>query len=323
MIDRSGMVTNMQTADLHHARWFPSGVALPDGKVLALNGSDKDQLVVPGVEIGVRTPELYDPVTGTWTDMAASARERSYHSAAILLPDGRVLSGGHAPMPSLYGAHHTLIPGVTENNDNDPSFEVWSPPYLFFGPRPKIAHSPRAVAWGSTFTITVDDPSSIRTVVAMRTPAQQHAHDSGARTVELSFTQTGAHTLAVTAPPTGVVAPPGTYYLFVNRLNPKGLTPSMGGSATPVEDSSYQHQVLGPTGVRIEGGAGAQARPALAVYEDRHARVDISRLAGLVRENRAPAVLMTAALLVALMLRLVLRVRRRFLTKVGADAPLV
>jgi hypothetical protein len=329
-IDTSGKVANTRTADLHHARWFPAGVALPDGKVVALNGSDRDQLMTPGVEVGVRTPELYDPATGTWTDMAASGRERSYHSAAILLPDGRVLSGGHAPTPSLYGAHHTLIPGVTENNDKDPSFEVWSPPYLYYGPRPRITHSPRAVTWGSTFTITVDDPSSIGTVVAMRTPAQQHAHDSGARTVELSFTQTGAHTLEVTAPPTGVVAPPGSYYLFVNRHNPKGLTPSMarivfigdrseageavqpmaddappsdGGSATPVEDSSYQHQVLGPTGGRIDDAAGSQARRALAQYEDRHPRLDVSRLAALVRDNRAPAAFLTAGLLVVLVLR--------------------
>lgn len=73
----------------------------PDGTVLAVNGADKDELIAPGIEIAVRTPELYDPKTGRWTAVADQARDRTYHSSAILLADGRVLVGGHAPAGGL------------------------------------------------------------------------------------------------------------------------------------------------------------------------------------------------------------------------------
>ena len=38
--------------------------------------------------------ELWDPRTGTWTELAPSSRDRVYHNTAMLLPDGRVLVGG-------------------------------------------------------------------------------------------------------------------------------------------------------------------------------------------------------------------------------------
>ena len=38
--------------------------------------------------------EMWDPATGTWTTMASLTTIRGYHSVALLLPDGRVLSAG-------------------------------------------------------------------------------------------------------------------------------------------------------------------------------------------------------------------------------------
>jgi len=334
-VDSSSHVTNSMAANLHHPRWFVSGVALPDGRILALNGADKDEVIDPGSEKAVRTPELYDPTTNTWTDMAAESRDRTYHNSAVLLPDGRVLSGGHSPIPTSYGAHHTLMPGVTANNDKDPSFQIWSPPYLYYGPRPRITHAPNAVAWGSTFTIDVDDPASVGKVVAMRTPAQQHVVDSNTRTLEPAFTRTGPHTLTVTAPPTGVVAPPGTYYLFVDRQNPTGLTPSVariffignrtdnreavqpmpddapatsGGSATAVKDDSYQATYLGTTGQQFDTSVGS-AFNAGANRSQNAVGAIASRLASVVR-GRAVEPLALVAVLVALLAGLGIRARR-------------
>ena len=42
----------------------------------------------------VLQPELWDPHTGKFTLMAPMATPRNYHSIAVLLPDGRVFSGG-------------------------------------------------------------------------------------------------------------------------------------------------------------------------------------------------------------------------------------
>jgi Galactose oxidase-like, Early set domain len=342
-VDRHGDVTNTMGPSLHHPRWFVSGVPLPDGKVLALNGADKDEVIDPGSELPVRTPELYDPATNSWTDMAPESRDRTYHNSAILLPDGRVLSGGHSPIPASYGAHHTLMPGVTANNDKDPSFQIWSPPYLFYGPRPRITHAPHGVAWGSTFSISVDDPSSIATVVAMRTPSQQHVNDSDTRTLELSFHQTGPHTLAVEAPPTGVVAPPGTYYLFVNRHNPKGLTPSVariffmgakadpreavqpvrddspvahGGTATTPQDDSYQATLFGVSGRAANRSVAAVANHPAITGSRTGIVALLGTLTGAIRRNLPGEPLVLAGALAALALAMGVRTRRWIIRRI-------
>ena len=43
---------------------------------------------------GVYNAERWDPATGRWTTLAAQAVTRQYHSTALLLADGRVLSSG-------------------------------------------------------------------------------------------------------------------------------------------------------------------------------------------------------------------------------------
>jgi hypothetical protein len=64
----------------------------------------------------VKAAELFDPLTETWTTVAAQRAPRAYHSTAVLLPDGRVLSAGH------------------DNGRRSTMAEVYSPPYLFRGP---------------------------------------------------------------------------------------------------------------------------------------------------------------------------------------------
>lgn len=225
-VDSQGNVTNELTGNLVNRRWYSSAVALPDGKVFITSGADKDEVLTPGYEFPVRQPELYDPATGTWTAMASSARDRTYHNSALLLPDGRVLVGGHAPIWTGYGATHDAIPGVTANNDRDASFEVWSPPYLYRGPRPKLEGVQKGIAWGSTFNIASPDAEDIEEVVLSRLPSPQHITDSDARTLRLSFSK-GEGLLTATAPPDGVAAPPGYYYLFINKSSPSGVIPSV------------------------------------------------------------------------------------------------
>ena len=42
----------------------------------------------------VYNAEMWDPVTQKFTVMAPAAKPRTYHSIGLLLPDGRVFSGG-------------------------------------------------------------------------------------------------------------------------------------------------------------------------------------------------------------------------------------
>ena len=59
----------------------------------------------------VHAAELWDPDTGQWTLMASEDVDRCYHSTALLLPDGRVLSAGggeYAPIIPLAPINPTL-----------------------------------------------------------------------------------------------------------------------------------------------------------------------------------------------------------------------
>src|SRR5206468_8141724 len=101
------------TAHMSFARMEHNAVLLPDGKVLVIGGrSDNDSTPTP-----VLTPEIFDPAGRTWTSVAPHSVARRYHSTAVLLPDARVLAAG---------------------GDYQPSGEIYSPPYLFRGPRPEI-----------------------------------------------------------------------------------------------------------------------------------------------------------------------------------------
>jgi hypothetical protein len=205
-IDANGEVTNDNAGDLQHARWHGSGVLLPDGQILAVGGADKDSTVVPGVARPVLTPELYDPVSGRWREMAPQRQARGYHHSALLLPDMRVLLGG---------------------GDGDRSFEIWSPPYLFRGPRPTVTAVPPTVNYGEPFTVDTPDADLVESVLLLRTPSPGHANDSDQRALKLEFSRRGPQTLLATAPPSGRVAPPGTYYLVVNKRSLQGPIPSV------------------------------------------------------------------------------------------------
>jgi hypothetical protein len=264
-IDADGHVANAVTGNLNHPRWYSSGVLLPDGTVLGVGGADKNEVIDPGTEIPVKVAELYDPARGEWTEVAAHTRDRTYHNSALLLPDMRVLLGGHSPLASHYGGPNQDQGGPFANNDKDPSFEVWSPPYLFRGERPRITGAPAGVAYGEHLTLHTPDAADIASVVLLRTPSPQHVMDPDQRGLTLSFTRTGPDSLEVAAPPDGIAAPPGDYYLVINKETPAGPVPSVarivristgsdpaeaiqpfpddapaptGGSATPDEDTS-------------------------------------------------------------------------------------
>ena len=171
---------------------------LPNGKVLVIGGHSgpgKDNPAYP-----VYAAEMWDPVTETWTTLASMATYRGYHSTVFVLPDGRVVSAG--------------------GEDVGANAEIFSPPYLFWGPRPTITAAPASVPHGQTFTVTTPDAATIDRVTMLRLPSITHGFDQNQRFVELNFTRV-AGGVSVTAPSDPKLVPAGHYMMYV--LNTTGV----------------------------------------------------------------------------------------------------
>ncbi len=143
---------------------------------------------------------LYNPATNSWSEMDEAPRARAYHSHAILLPTGEVMSCGQ-----------------TSN-----VIDIFTPPYLFKGARPVIDAVPGLVHHGQTFTIDTAQASDITKVVLVRPMAPTHNTDTEQRVIQLIFNPTGANALSATAPNgwhPHATAPRGYYMLFIINNN--------------------------------------------------------------------------------------------------------
>jgi hypothetical protein len=218
---------------LNNARWFSSAVIMPNDAVAVFNGGTRDEVAMPSTEAPVHMAEMYAPWDKQFHNLSSDARDRTYHNTAVLLPDGSILVGGHAPINADYlftnNILHNLSAGTplaTANNFRDPSFEIYKPPYFFKGSRPTINGVQSGVPYGTTFSVQTPDASRITSVRLIRLPALTHIVDANMRSVELKFTRAAGNQLIVQAPPSGNVAPPGSYYLFINTGSGADTVPS-------------------------------------------------------------------------------------------------
>jgi galactose oxidase len=212
------------TDPMNFPRRQHNATILPDGTVLVTGGTRAGGAVGtpeafnnldPGQPVHIA--ELWDPHTGHWTQLAAEATDRCYHSTAVLLPDGRVLSAGSGEL--------VLDEGTPQQRQNDPQdthldAQVFSPPYLFKGPRPEMTSAPEAVRYGDTFEIGTAQPDDIGAVTVVRLSSVTHSFNAGQRINFLSFTVRGG-SLQATAPAGPGACPPGHYMLFI--LNQQGV----------------------------------------------------------------------------------------------------
>ena len=223
------------TGPLAAPRWYGTGTLLPNGQVLATSGADRDEVWVPGEEVPVMQAELFDPATNTWTPVALQHNKRTYHNTAVPMRDGRVLVGGHSPITNSYMSF--AFPPVTGpgNVGRDPSFEIYSPWYVFRNDRPVITGvSTTSLTNGVPFTATVAGASNLHSIVLMKRTALTHLVDGDQRLVELKVLSTNPlnpaqRTLAV---PSSNVLPPGKYVLYANINTSDGVVPSKGMAMT-------------------------------------------------------------------------------------------
>jgi hypothetical protein len=191
------------TGSMAFARRHLNATILPTGQVLVTGGTSGTAF--NDESRAVHAAEMWDPATGSWTTLASNSISRVYHSTSLLLKDGRVLHTG-----SGNGA------GAVNHRDA----EIFSPPYLFQGARPKISSAPSSVGYGQAFFVGTADPAAMARVTWIRLGSVTHAFDMNQRFNELSFTRTTGG-LTVYAPASRNLAPPGHYMLFL--LNQKGV----------------------------------------------------------------------------------------------------
>jgi hypothetical protein len=215
---------------------------LPDGTVLITGGSSGE--TYDDETHPVYAAELWNSETGAWTTLASQSVYRGYHSTSLLLPDGRVLSAGG-------------------NKSLSRNAEVFSPPYLFKGPRPTLTSVPSNVAYGENFVVTSPDAASVTKVTWLRLGSVTHDFDQNQRINRLSFSVTADGSgLNITAPSNANLTPPGHYMLFL--LNGNGvpsiakiirISPSRGGEPPPSITSINPNQgpVGGGTNINIIG----------------------------------------------------------------------
>jgi len=179
------------------ARYDHNLLYLADGTLIAVGGNQNSEYSNP-----VFQPELYNPATGVWTLGPPQVGTRAYHSTAVLLPDGRVLSAGSDAGIAL-----------------EQTYEIYSPPYMFAPSRPVITRSPKIATYGKTFKVTTPQAAKITRVALIRAGATTHAvHMDDQYYVDLTWTVSGT-TLIVNSPTTSNAIPPGYYLLVILDQN--------------------------------------------------------------------------------------------------------
>lgn len=221
-------------APMAYPRYDHNLVVLADGSVLAVGGATE---LSQTSTTGTLPAERWDPATETWQTMASMRDRRNYHSTALLLPDGRVLAAGGgrlSPATDFFTA------------------EIFSPPYLFKGPRPTISSAPSLVALNGTMIVETPEAADIASVALIRLGSVTHTLDMDQRYLELPFTA-GAGSLTVSGPGDPALAPPGYYMLIIKDTRGVPSTASIVRVPAPSEDAQAP---TAPSNLTATGGMG-------------------------------------------------------------------
>ena len=209
-------------------RSYGSLTVLADGKVWA-NGGTSNPAINPRDDNLADTTldsEIWDPQTNQWMATATATFPRHYHSSALLLPDGSVMTAGGG------------VPGPVTNLNG----EIYYPPYLFdLNNNPATRPTIQSIKNGENvsilttrirknqkMTITAGAGNKIMRITLVRAGAATHTFNNETRFFELpilpkvgAVTGIGTNLVSVLTPFDLNVAPPGYYMVFA--WNDKGV----------------------------------------------------------------------------------------------------
>ncbi|WP_327656496.1 kelch motif-containing protein [Streptomyces sp. NBC_00483] len=185
---------------------YLNSVIMPDDSVFTTNGS-KDYRGRSASNI--HKAQFYDPQQNAFQEAAAPKVGRNYHSEALLLPDGRVVSFGSDP---LYDNQQNTKLGHFEQR-----MEIYTPPALHRGgdQRPVLGAGPETLPASGRATFRTKQADGIVKARLMRPSAVTHTTDVEQRSIALDVKKSkGSVTLA--APKDKTLVPPGWYMVFVS-----------------------------------------------------------------------------------------------------------
>jgi hypothetical protein len=135
-----------------YRRWYPTATALPDGRVLVTSGAK----TCYGFSCLADVPEIYNPVSNTWTQLNGAKLPFWYYPFAFLLPDGRVLDTGSSEQPTITRALDvaaqawtTVDPLVVDGG----SATMYSPGKIMKSGTSSDAGAPNAPATNTTYVL--------------------------------------------------------------------------------------------------------------------------------------------------------------------------
>ncbi len=204
---------------LQYARKFTLPVILPDGKIIFFGGSSQGASAANAVNY----PEMFDPLSESWTVLPQASVPRTYHGVALLLYDGRVWVAGSTPSRSTQEFRTEIFR-----------------PWYYSETRPSISSSPVVEGYGGTITISAPDAVDITAVSLVRLMSTTHHFEANQRFLWLQVLDKTSDSVIVAAPLNGDLAPPGYYMIHV--LNGAGVPSTAkivkipgdsGGDATP------------------------------------------------------------------------------------------
>ena len=80
-------------SDMKYQRWYPTGVTLPDGRILILSGSDQDTSVgsalAAGTKVRQSVPEVYDPKTDTTVALENARKLLAMYPRSFVVQTGQ------------------------------------------------------------------------------------------------------------------------------------------------------------------------------------------------------------------------------------------
>lgn len=197
---RTGTPVVRQATPMKYVRQFANSVILPNGEVMVIGGNTS------GLKFNdtgsILAPEIWNPTTGQWREVTDMSVPRNYHSVALLLPDGRVWSGGG---------------GLSGNSADHRDAQIYTPPMLYaangdLAVRPVLTQAPGYIGTGTVFTIR--GTPGIQRFTFIKMSSQTHAMNTDLRFLNLPFTEVSPGVYSVTSHSNLNVMTPGYWMLF-------------------------------------------------------------------------------------------------------------